>query len=377
MKPVLSVFFAAVLLSVGALPAPAQDEAPRKSLLRQFGTLLDTLSGAGLNRQYVDLPAEPWQAGLTAGCDATYLRLKSTFALDPALGDRLILEPHVGSGMRTGVGFYFGYRLLAGGYQVLVGPKHGSAFNLAFGENAFRVGVSYRRYTSGHVTMEENGTLPSLGITNLHTTNHYNLSSDMRIKTLLVDAYYVFNSKKFSNGAILSQSTYQLRSAGSVIAGAAFFTADVNVTGDDDNALFIATLNGVGRTKVRQLNIGAGYAYNYVPRPLNSRADIHRGLWLISAMLMPMMSTYNRLNIWTYDLGYSTDPTHPTLVSESKFSAHSRVTFSVNARLGAAFSKGRFYATAYVQMHRFGFRRTDNSGRILDWQAKLSTGYRF
>ena len=76
----------------------------------------------------------------------------------------------------------------------------------------------------------------------------------LSVKTLNVNAFYVFNSRRFSYPAAFSQSYIQRRSAGSFLLAA---------SGQGQHA----TLDWDQKTELKMTNIGvgAGYGYNYVP----------------------------------------------------------------------------------------------------------------
>ncbi|MBR5655967.1 MAG: DUF4421 family protein [Prevotella sp.] len=81
------------------------------------------------------------------------------------------------------------------------------------------------------------------------------LPADMlSVKTLNLNAYYAFNSRRFSYPAAFSQSYFQRRSAGSFLLAASAMTQH-------------AELDWLLKTELKMTNIGigAGYGYNYVP----------------------------------------------------------------------------------------------------------------
>ena len=97
-----------------------------------------------------------------------------------------------------------------------------------------------------------------------------------------LNAYYVFNNKKFSYGAALSQTAWQTQSAGSVIAGVGYQGAIINY----DSTLF-SKLYYADTMELLTSNFlfGAGYAYNWVH---------DGGKWMIHASILPMARYTNR-----------------------------------------------------------------------------------
>lgn len=76
----------------------------------------------------------------------------------------------------------------------------------------------------------------------------------LKVKTLNVNAFYVFNSRRFSYPAAFTQSYIQRRSAGSILLAA---------SGQGQHA----TLDYTQKTDMKMTNIslGMGYGYNFVP----------------------------------------------------------------------------------------------------------------
>ncbi|MBR7017883.1 MAG: DUF4421 family protein [Prevotella sp.] len=76
----------------------------------------------------------------------------------------------------------------------------------------------------------------------------------LKVKTLNVNAFYVFNSRRFSYPAAFTQSYIQRRSAGSILLAA---------SGQGQHA----TLDYTQKTDMKMTNIGLGmgYGYNFVP----------------------------------------------------------------------------------------------------------------
>ena len=102
----------------------------------------------------------------------------------------------------------------------------------------------------------------------------------LKVKTLNVNAFYVFNSRRFSYPAAFSQSYIQRRSAGSFLLAA-------SAQGQH------ATLDGAQATKLKMTNIGlgAGYGYNYVPG---------QG-WLLHISALPTFIVYSNTSMTFID----------------------------------------------------------------------------
>lgn len=88
-----------------------------------------------------------------------------------------------------------------------------------------------------------------------------------------VNAYYVFNGKRFSYPAAFTQSYIQKRSAGSWLIGVTYLGGRIKTIGE--------TLEGVGTLRIREgyLSIGGGYAYNFV----------YKKRWLFHLSVLPTL----------------------------------------------------------------------------------------
>jgi hypothetical protein len=76
----------------------------------------------------------------------------------------------------------------------------------------------------------------------------------LKVKTLNLNAFYVFNSRRFSYPAAFSQSYIQRRSAGSFLLAASGMGQHATLDWEQEMQL-----------KMTNIGLGAGYGYNYVP----------------------------------------------------------------------------------------------------------------
>lgn len=115
------------------------------------------------------------------------------------------------------------------------------------------------------------------------------MSEDMfKLRTLNVNAYYVFNYRRFSYPAAFAHSFIQRRSAGSFLLAASGQGQHGKVAGDEEGA------DGERQPldfKMTNIAIGAGYGYNYVP----GRS------WLIHLSALPTYVFYTNSSITVGD----------------------------------------------------------------------------
>ena len=98
----------------------------------------------------------------------------------------------------------------------------------------------------------------------------------LSVKTLNVNTFYVFNSRRFSYPAAFSQSYIQRRSAGSFLLAASGMGQHVNLDWEQGLQL-----------KMTNIGLGAGYGYNYV---------LGRG-WLLHLSALPTFIVYSNTSM--------------------------------------------------------------------------------
>ena len=98
----------------------------------------------------------------------------------------------------------------------------------------------------------------------------------LSVKTLNLNAFYVFNSRRFSYPAAFSQSYIQRRSAGSFLLAASGMGQHATLDWDQEMQL-----------KMTNISLGAGYGYNYVPS---------QG-WLLHISALPTFIVYSNTSM--------------------------------------------------------------------------------
>jgi hypothetical protein len=198
---------------------------------------------------------------------------------------------------------------------------------------------------------------------------------------LTLDGYYLFNGKRFSYAAAYDQSVIQKRSASSLMAGLMYYHSSIAYDEGTD-ADFILFMNDIGKMKQSQLSIGAGYAYNLVPC---------KGL-LISTFFMPMVTVYNRIDVWRYQsklrekaIEKRKNPSDDIDEIEDDYfyvwpvgkdTQHSHITLNFDARLSITYNLGDWFINAYGQFSNFRSGKKEASGRLNDWYINASIGFR-
>jgi hypothetical protein len=233
------------------------------------------------------------------------------------------------------LGVYFGWRWIFLGYTFDVEDLFGGHKNnakkkewaLSLYSSKFGVDLYYRKTGSDFKIRSTSGFDLDERIRNVHFDG-----LESRIKGL--NAYWIFNYKRFSYPAAYSQSTNQRRSAGSMMAG--FSYSQHTVLFDPDRlplALSSQLDESLRFSKVRYSDYGltVGYGYNWV----------FARNWLANVSLLPTIA-YKKSRIdevavnnhWTRD-----------------------VNVDFISRLGLVYNNAKYFAGASLLTHTYDYRK--------------------
>ena len=333
------------------------------NLIRQLGNLIDTLTVRGIDKQYIHVPEKPWQVMLKGNANEMNLDVES-FYRGEGLDYRW--DSKLETGTSKSFGAWVGYRGYGLGYQFTIGSVEGANFNFGVGGSTYTIRLNVRRFKTSETDIRFRGAITDEETPDFDDKVKMEMDEPIFVKSTLLEGYYMFNGKHFSNTAGYDQSTIQLRSAGSVIVGTSWFTADIDYAANI-NTLFVMMMNNIGRIKVNQLNIGAGYAYNWVPA---------KG-WLVNAMFMPSLAAINRLKMWNYDINPNLDKDEPLLVPKDVTVSHSRLKVNLAGWLTLVYNHKDWFATLKGQWNQFTYKRNDSNGQLSNWYVNVGIGKRF
>ena len=119
----------------------------------------------------------------------------------------------------------------------------------------------------------------------------------LSVKTLNLNAFYVFNSRRFSYPAAFSQSYIQKQSAGSFLLAASGMGQKATLDWEQGMEL-----------KMTNIGLGAGYGYNYVP---------HQG-WLVHISVLPTFIVYSKTSMTIGDNRVPLDYHFPEVIITSR-----------------------------------------------------------
>jgi hypothetical protein len=350
------------------------------TFIKKVGTLIDTMSVKGVDRRYIEAPEKPWQLIVRGNVSQGELSMETEGSV---VGVNYEAIPHMKTEPSQYVGLWAGYRGYGLGYTLNVGGDKGSYLTFGATGGAYGVNVRIHTFRNDHPDLELNSQLlPEESIDN---TDELELSSPIKVRTVIADAYYLFNGKRFSYCAAYDQSVIQKRSAGSIMAGAMYYYGHINYA-DHTNGDLIYLMQGLGRVKIWQGSVGVGYAYNWVPA---------RGL-LINAMAMPMLTVVNKIRTYSYDTNVFQLMADPKLMENDISSDewddwfhnnlritptgeetfNSGMTVNFDARLSLTYNFGRYFVNAYGQFNNIRYRHEESHGHLNDWYVNTSIGIR-
>ena len=363
-----------ILFPVGTFGQPGDG---LLGFVTRIGRRIDTAAVSGVDSRYITAPRQPWQITIKSSLAQTDMKMQSDIdgsAFFEGVVGNLHWEPRIRTELSSYVGLWAGYRGYGVGYSKNVKGDGGSY--LTFGATGSTYGVNLRihRFSNDEPEVFYNGYFPDYR----EQTMSYHLESPIKTHTLILDGYYLFNGKHFSYTAAYDQSNIQLRSAGSLMAGAMYYYSNIHYDADR-NADLILLMDDIGRIRQWEASVGVGYAYNFVPA---------RG-WLLSAMAMPMVSFLNKLKTYHYDSNYRQLAIDDVVHDEDELpvdeyriwpmyekTRHSRMVLNFDARLSLTYNWNCCFFNVYGQLNRFRFQHEHISGRLTDWFVNAQVGVR-
>ncbi len=325
-------------------------------VLLKVKEFVDSSAISGLDRRYVGQPVRPWSAELRTDINNSNLHMK---AVDHDLDDGTMWRVITHSGPTVSVGAWAGYRGYGLGYSRAIIGSDCKTFSFGATGGSYGINLRINSYRSGKPDISAKGE-------NYSNELEWSTNNPMRMRSLFLDAYYMFNRKRFSYAAAYDQSLQQLRSAGSLVAGAMYYHSRVAFA-DPHNFLLQLLMNDVGKFKFTQASVGAGYAYNWVPG---------RG-WLISAMVVPMLTFYNRITVCTYDIDISDDMQEYELELTDEENINNHVSWNFDTRLAVSYQWHRYYLRAYCHYNNFRYNNKSDHGYTSYLTVYTAFGVRF
>ena len=420
-KKLLASLGAMLVSSIGM----AQVDVESNNLFSKVDKLIDVNKklACKVDTNYIKTPCQPWQVSVTSRVSQTDLQMHSivdggelfdgegSMPFIRGVGD-MATDPRIMTKVSTSLGVKVGYKGLSASYSFPIGGDKSQNITLKSAGRWYAVNLRWHKFKTKTVKTHYAGAVQGREVEDYNEktetfkfsdwgesygwdeTEKEQLPSNMTIKTLIFDGFYIFNHKKFSYAAAYNQKTIQARSAGSPIAGVMGYYADFKYN-DPRNAELIYWMDGIGRLRQYQLAVGAGYAYNFVPA---------KG-WLISAMAMPMLTMVNRTRINTYNSNFK-DLAKDNLLayiiveamkeegveglddvnfdfsddceiqSTGVHSRNNRLALNFTTRLSVTYNWKRYFVNANGQFNNFNYKHRRQHGHLNDWYINASIGVR-
>lgn len=420
-KKLLASLGAMLVSSIGM----AQVDVESNNLFSKVDKLIDGNKklASKVDTNYIKTPCQPWQISVTSRVSQTDLQMHSivdggelfdgegSMPFIRGVGD-MATDPRIMTKVSTSLGVKVGYKGLSASYSFPIGGDKSQNLTLKSAGRWYAVNLRWHKFKTKTVKTHYAGAVQGREVEDYDEatedfkfsdwgesygwdeTEKEQLPSNMTIKTLIFDGFYIFNHKKFSYAAAYNQKTIQARSAGSPIAGVMGYYADFKYN-DPRNAELIYWMDGIGRLRQYQLAVGAGYAYNFVPA---------KG-WLISAMAMPMLTMVNRTRINTYNSNFK-DLAKDNLLayiiveamkeegveglddvnfdfsddceiqSTGVHSRNNRLALNFTTRLSVTYNWKRYFVNANGQFNNFNYKHRRQHGHLNDWYINASIGVR-
>ena len=253
------------------------------STWKWFSRWRDRAQLKGYEPGYVDYPkGRPWVVGLYGKMAVTNIMMHLPDMTDDTYFD---IYNTTGLSSKLTAGIYYT------GWGVSFGPRLSNKSDLYFSFSSygrvFGFDIKLDNFRSMHSRMEW-ASLEG----DIHGTQKLKGLKGPEMILLEINTYYVFNARKFSYASALSQTTWQRRSAGSMIAGLSYYASYTGFDAEFFEQLNIPVPYYADTLHLLNHNIiaGVGYAYNKV---------WDDGKWMLHASLLPMLrwSYYNNVDI--------------------------------------------------------------------------------
>ena len=364
------------------LALPVSTVSAQKKFKDKVVAYMDSSNVKGTDPEYIGLPRRPWAVTFNSTFEQLRLTMRSdVHQFDADYGDisfdtYMKIKPRVASSL----GLWVGYRGFGFGYGLSLSGNNGMNLAVNMVTPSYGLNVRYNRFHYNN---------PVFGLNNFYINGvtmddvlgerEMTFKNSMKITSLVVDGFWIFNKRKFSYSAAYDQSTRQVRSAGSFIAGLMFYYQKYDLRLDpsagwysdvNDNFGFLLS-NDIDKFKVYQGSIGAGYTYNWVPGRN----------WVINLTAMPMLTIVNKLVFHQVEL-VNTNDGHFDIedikfVDKGNKVDNGRVKLNLDLQMAAVYWHKDWFFKVTGQAHHFRGTYDLITTKFFDWNAKASVGYTF
>ena len=259
----------------------------------------------------------------------------------------------------TKLGIYFGWRWIFLGYTFDVEDLFGSnkdkpkkkEMSLNIYSSKFGIDLYYRKTGSDFKLRSHYGFQPEDAENNLRDIHFDGLQSSIRG----LNAYWIFNHRKFSYPAAYSQSTNQRRSAGSFMAGFSYSQHKISFDYNKLPSMLLNHLNPnlrFNHIKYSDYSLGFGYGYNWV----------FAKNWVSNLSLLP-------------GIGYK-----KSKIDDQDFSNGNwikDINFDLITRAGIVYNDSKYFVGASVVLHTYDYRKPSLSVTNSFGTLRIYAGFNF
>ena len=362
--------------------------------LHQVRQYLDSAAFRKVDPRYIEVPKKPWRIILREKENMVDVDYKSYFE-QPGTTETMDWQMRFEPPVAASIGLWVGYRGTGISLSKSLTKNAGRYFSISSTGAKYGFNFRLRRFSTSDVTLSSTDYRDGKVVEEM--TIDTATYAPVWIRSVYVNAYYVFNGRRYSQAAAYNQSVIQRRSAGSFLAGATWYQSSFDYS-DRMNVIYVLLSNNIGRIKVHQANIGFGYGYNFVP---------FRG-FVINAMAMPTLSVYNRVKVYKYDCNFDLSPKEEKddygafdpetrkwengkeyksafmIKDDDKAyywdageeTEHSMFQLNLDLRLGMAYNWKDFFVGVQAQFNNFKYKKDRSKVNIYDAYARFSLGMR-
>ena len=264
----------------------------------------------------------------------------------------LNFSPNLG----TKMGIYFGWRWIFLGYTFDVEDLFGNNKNkpkkkemsLNIYSSKFGVDLYYRKTGSDFKLRSHEGFNLDEQFKNIQFDG-------LQSNIIGLNAYWIFNHKKFSYPAVYSQSTNQRKSAGSFMAGFSYSRHKIHFDQDKLPEPLKANLNPhlkFNKIKYSDYSFGLGYGYNWV----------FAKNWVSNLSLLP-------------GIGFK-----KSKIDDNDFKDEhwiKDINFNLITRAGVVYNNSKYFVGASLVMHTYDYRKPNLSVTNSFGTLRIYAGFNF
>lgn len=265
---------------------------------------------------------------------------------------QLNFSPNLG----TKMGIYFGWRWIFLGYTFDIKDLFGNnkdkpqkkEMSLNIYSSKFGIDLYYRKTGSDFKLRSHEGFQLNEEFKNIHFDG-----LESRIKGL--NAYWIFNHRKFSYPAAYSQSTNQRKSAGSFMAGFSYSQHKISFNYEKLPEEMETQLNPnlrFNRIKYSDYSLGVGYGYNWV----------FAKNWVSNLSLLP-------------GIGYK-----KSKIDDNDFKNEhwiEDINFNLITRAAIVYNNSKYFIGASLVMHTYDYRKPNLSVTNSFGTLRIYVGFNF